>query len=148
MARSPGVRRRSLLAWGALSAGALAGCSIPGVLPGSAAIASVSLLNYDTSPHTVELVLLEDGERVFGERYELPAAAPESGDVPGRSVEGDWPRRNGRFELRAVVDGRTERGQEVPDERKPGDCYAITVRIREGPLVDVPIEEDAEGCSG
>ena len=130
----PTTRRRLLRCAGAALVGGVAGCASAGRSP---RLGELAVTNYDTRPHRVHVLLLEDGadDPAYWASTRVPAA---EGDVLGTATFDGYPTDVAATRLYARLDGRPLSGAErfefaahdatcfgiqleVGDERRPPD---------------------------
>lgn len=99
----PLSRRKVLILSGtALSAG-IAGCSTVAVLSTETRLGDLRVENYLSEPHTIRILILEDGEPVYWNAVELEAVS--DGRTYVEYLEG-YPTREGSFVLYAWMDAQ------------------------------------------
>jgi len=99
------MRRRALLASvGVIATTVGSGClgAVRDAVDSSFRLGTVSLSNYDTTPHRFQIRIFRDGELVHESDHDIDA---KSGDiVPGVEIERTWDQVAGAFVLRGRVD--------------------------------------------
>ncbi|WP_231185340.1 hypothetical protein [Haladaptatus sp. DYF46] len=139
--------RRSLLRrFGVLSAGGviggLSGCSAL-ARPETARLAELILLNLDEPPHTVHVRISRDGERVHTADYTLDEGS-EFGthENPAPVIQEEWMSTPGKYTVAARVDDQSDWYEHrFPAKTRQGDCFSVTIRIRQGGWLDMPSNE-------
>jgi len=136
------TRRRLLAVGGAITAGAMAGCSgaqnaaesgsTPGAADGSV-LGSISLENLDDTARTVDVVVQWGDEIEYWETHELDAI----GDSDGSSLtlEEGWPTEPGEFQLTVRLSDDDTRASVSSSDLAERDCLDLVVLVsREGGL--------------
>lgn len=107
------MRRRTLLTlFGATGFGGAGLAWYTSVRPQPSTLVELEVVNYDDSPHTVEIRVSENSEVVYGRSIELEAAPT---DIPPKSpVQVDlteYPTEPGQYTIRAWLSDRPEAGR-------------------------------------
>lgn len=139
--------RRSLLRrFGALSAGGvvggLSGCSALARRE-RARLAELILLNLDEPSHTVHVRISRDGERVHTANYSLEEGSKfGTRENPAPVIQGEWMSTAGTDTVGARVDDRTDWYEHrFPAKNRQGNCFSVTIRVRQGGGLDMPSTE-------
>ena len=140
------TRRRLLALGGAITAGAVAGCSGPETAaetaaesgstpeePAGSVLQTISLENLDDEARTVD-VLVQQGDTVeYWETHELDAIG-DRGDS-SLTLDSGWPTDPGEFQLTVRLSGDDTRAGVSSTELPDRDCLDLVVLIsREGEL--------------
>ncbi len=140
--------RRAVLA--ALAIAPIAGCSSLGPFSGDSSSKSqlevTSIVNRDSTPHTVDFRVEWDGDLVHDRTYDIEANDPDADRVPGVVPERTWPASPGQF----TVSARRASGEwKTVDPAEDGypDCFAVHVGITPTGRLRLLTSNDTSECS-
>lgn len=91
-------------------------------------LGTVRIYNYDDEPHTVELQVVWEGDRVHDSTHTVSADEPGDHQLPGALPEQTWPDRAGQFRLQARLAGGEWQEIDPADDGYP-DCYGVLLNV-------------------
>ena len=152
------TRRRLLAVGGAITAGAVAGCSGPqnaaetaaedGSTPeGSArrALETISLENLDDEARTVDVIVQQGDTIEYWETHNLDAIG-EGGDS-SLTLEGEWPTASGEFQVTVRLSDNDTRAGVSSTELPERGCLELVVLISDESDLSILTEVSGGGCS-
>jgi len=148
------TRRRLLGAAGAVTMGALAGCTGAGddddedaetdeetADSASTELGEVTVENLSREEHTVDVIVEFDGEIDHWSTHEL------DDETTGVSLEPSWPESAGSVRLLARLDGEEIR-QVRPEQLADQPCVNLTIVIRRDGTLQILRDTSSGDCDG
>ncbi len=147
------TRRRLLGAAGAVTMGALAGCTGAGDEDdaetdeetaddtASTELSEVTVENLSREEHTVDVIIEFDGEVDHWSTHEL------DDETTGVSLERSWPESAGSVRLLARLDGEEIR-QVRPEQLADQPCVNLTIVIRRDGTLQILRDTSSGSCEG
>ncbi|KAB1197777.1 MULTISPECIES: hypothetical protein [Haloferax] len=122
------TRREALRLGGVALTGGLAGCTADSKESSQVPrLGELDVLNYDPTPHTVHVVLLDDSEPVYWASEDVPPA--KNGELGGAEFV-DFPTEPGAYVLHVRADDQPTSEWEQFDFGEYGvDCLGIQIKI-------------------
>jgi hypothetical protein len=129
------MNRRAFLQSVVVGAGGMGAAGCLGSAGNPIELAAIDLVNSNGQPHSVDIVVTFDGERIVEETREL-----DNGERVDQ-VGGDLPDEEGKYEITVEPDsfeGKTF----VPGEQTEADCGTLTLEL----LIDEVLQEFRDDC--
>ncbi|WP_144239985.1 hypothetical protein [Haladaptatus cibarius] len=139
------MKRREVI-FSTVSILSLGGCSSIGEEK-STKLSDISILNLDSSGHTLKLKI-KSGEDI---KYNKVMNLPKSSEIgtsenPAPVINEDWMNEPSTFTIKARVENNDWHELKLPTSNRPGSCYWVVIRIREDGSLEMPYDANASGC--
>lgn len=142
------VRRRTVLS----TLAGIGGVTLAGCISSTSRetkLASVGITNLDDQPHRLDVRIWRNEELRFDDGFHLKRKSDFGTSAnPAPVIEDPWMRDPGTFRLSVRLDDEQQAEEQIfPDEERPGDCYRVSITVREPGIVTLPFDESSSFCS-